>query len=64
MSMVIADGRRTISVPEAARLLGISARHGYDMAREGKLPSLRLGERVVVPVEQLEKLLAGEVNAT
>lgn len=52
--------RQTYSVEEAAKVLGISERHAYDMVREGKLPALRLGNRIVVPVHQLERLLEGQ----
>jgi excisionase family DNA binding protein len=52
--------RLTVSVPEAAQMLGISERHGYDMVREGQLPALRLGNRIVVPVQQLQKMLEGQ----
>lgn len=54
------DNRRTLTVPEVASILGISVRHCYDVIREGQLPSLRLGSRVLVPADQLEKLLAGD----
>lgn len=41
-------GRATLSVGEAADLLGISRETGYRWAREGKLPgALRLGPAVV-----------------
>jgi excisionase family DNA binding protein len=44
-----ADKRLTLSVPEAAWLLGISPAHGYELAARGVLPTLRLGHRIVVP---------------
>ena len=37
------------SVEEAARLLGISRAHAYELVARGELPHLRLGRRVVVP---------------
>ena len=52
--------RLTVSVPEAAQILGISERHAYDMVREAQLPALRLGNRIVVPVQQLHKMLEGQ----
>lgn len=51
------DTASVIGVPDAARLLGISRSTAYDAARRGDLPSLRLGRRVVVPVEPLRRLL-------
>jgi len=41
--------RLTITIPEAAELLGCSRNHAYVMAREGILPTLRLGGKLVVP---------------
>lgn len=46
-------GKATISIEEAARLLGISRPHAYELAATGELPGLlRLGKRrlrVAVP---------------
>jgi excisionase family DNA binding protein len=53
------DERLTLSVPEAARLLGISRQSGYEAATRGEIPTIKIGHRVLVPRAQLEKLLAG-----
>jgi excisionase family DNA binding protein len=45
----IAD-RTTISVDQAAALLGIGRSAAYEAARRGQLPTRRLGRRLVVPV--------------
>ena len=49
----------TISVEEAAKMLGISRNLGYTLARQGKLPGcLKLGQkRLVVSRIAIEKLL-------
>ena len=47
----------TITVPEAARILGISRGLAYQMARDGTLPVLRFGRRLVVPWAAIERLL-------
>ena len=53
------DGERLVwTVEEAARLLGISRAHAYDLVARGELPHLRLGRRVVVPKRAIEVLLA------
>jgi len=49
--------RRTVSVEKAASILGISRAAAYVYAREGKLPVIRLGSRVLVPKAALDKLL-------
>ncbi|MGD0165957.1 MAG: helix-turn-helix domain-containing protein [Gaiellaceae bacterium] len=49
----------TISVDEAAKRLGIGRVLAYRLAAAGEIPALRLGKRLVVPVVQLEALIAG-----
>jgi len=47
-----------ISVPVAARILGVSRNTGYEMARLGQLPTIRCGQRrLVVPMVALLKML-------
>lgn len=49
-----------LTIPQAATILRISRALAYDLARQGKIPVLRLGEkRLVVPKAALDKLLAG-----
>ena len=48
----------TLTVPEAARLLGISRMTAYTAVRERTIPSLRIGRRVLVPRAALYRLLA------
>jgi excisionase family DNA binding protein len=50
--------RLCFSVPEAARMLGISRGLAYELARSGQLPALRLGKRLLVPKVALERLLS------
>ena len=49
--------RLTLTVEEAAGLLGISRTLAYELVTRGELPSLRLGRRLVVPRRALEALL-------
>lgn len=47
-----------ISIPEAARLLGVSRNTGYEMARLKQLPVIKCGQRrLVVPKVALLKML-------
>lgn len=46
-----------VSVERCAFLLGISRNVAYQMVRDGRIPSIRLGKRLLVPVAELEKLL-------
>jgi len=49
--------RLTMNVPEVAEALGISRAHAYELVRLGKIPSLRLGHRIVIPRRALEAFL-------
>ena len=52
------EGKRlTVTVEEAGRILGISRGLAYQMAREGKIPTIRFGKRLVVPMWAIEHLL-------
>ncbi len=53
------DRRLTLTVPEAAVLLGISRGSAYEAARSGILPVRRIGRRLVVPRQALAAWLAG-----
>jgi excisionase family DNA binding protein len=47
----------TVTVSEAAQLLGVSRMTAYSAVREGTIPSLRIGRRVLVPRAALERLV-------
>lgn len=49
--------RRTRTVDEAAQILGISRASAYACAKSGDLPTIRMGNRLLVPETALEKLL-------
>ena len=49
--------RLTLTVEEAGALLGISRALAYEMARTGRLPTLRFGKRIVVPKKAIESML-------
>jgi len=51
----------TVTVEQAAKVLGISRASAYELARRGELPgAIRLGGRVVVSRRQLERVVNGE----
>jgi len=56
--------RLTISVEEAAKILGISRSFAYVLVARHELPSLKLGRRVVIPRRALDRLLEVEPTAT
>jgi len=56
--------RRTVTVTEAARQLGISRSFAYQAITRGDfpVPVLRIGGRVVVSRKALDRYLDGETN--
>jgi excisionase family DNA binding protein len=55
--------RAVYTIPEAAAVLGIGRNLAYAGAREGWLPTLRCGRRLVVPRLALETLLSQPIVA-
>lgn len=51
--------RLTLTVPEAAKLLGVSRNSAYEAIQRGEIPAIRIGRRVVVPRARLEEMLNG-----
>jgi excisionase family DNA binding protein len=62
-SLAALQGRLTVSVEEAARLLGLGRSATYEAARRGELPTRRLGRRLLVPVPALLEWLGAAVAA-
>ena len=52
------DEKLTMTVSEAAIALKISRGLAYSAARDGRLPCIRIGRRLLVSRHALEKLLA------
>jgi len=67
-------GKRTVTIAEAAQILGIGRNQAYEAAHAGTLPTIAFGERkgdgrptrYVVPIAALERLLSnrGELERT
>jgi excisionase family DNA binding protein len=53
------DECKTLTVPEAAKALGIGRNAGYEAARRGEIPTIRIGKRIVVPRAAFEQMLQG-----
>ncbi len=49
--------KQTLTVPEAAKALGIGRSAAYEAARTGQIPTIRIGKRILVPIAALERLL-------
>lgn len=60
----VMEERLTLTVDEAAQVLGISRALAYELVARRELPSLRLGRRIVVPRRALEILIAQATGET
>jgi excisionase family DNA binding protein len=56
--MQVAQLPATLSVPQVARILGVSRNHAYVAVRRGEIPAIRVGRRIVVPTHRLLELLS------
>ena len=52
------ESKQTLSVEEAAKVLGIGRNLCYDRVKTGEIPVIKIGRRLLVPRAALEKLLA------
>ena len=51
------DGRLTLTIEEAAKILGIGRQLAYDRVKTGEIPVIKIGRRLLVPRHALDKLL-------
>ena len=51
--------RRTYTVEEAGKILGLSRNTAYARATDGSLPTIRFGRLLLVPKAVLDRLLGG-----
>ena len=54
------SARKTVSVDEAAEMLGICRNTAYAAIQRGEIPVLKIGRRFLVPLPALERMLAGQ----
>jgi excisionase family DNA binding protein len=49
--------KQTLSIPETAKALGIGRSAAYEAARNGEIPTVKIGKRILVPTVALERML-------
>jgi excisionase family DNA binding protein len=54
------ENSETLSVPQAAETLGIGMTLAWQLVRNGELPSIRLGGRVLISRAVINRILEGE----
>lgn len=57
MNIPVKQERLTLSVPEAAALIGVSTSKMYEIVRSEGFPAIRVGKRVLVNSKRLEAWL-------
>ena len=60
----IAIEGRVKTLDEVASLLRISRGSAYEAARRKEIPTIRIGRRLLVPTDALERLLSGTASTT
>ena len=51
------ETRLTLTVEQAAKVLGIGRQLAYERVKTGEIPVIKIGRRLLVPRRALEKLL-------
>ena len=54
------EDKKVLTVEELARALGISINLAYRQVREGKIYSIKCGDRYLIPKKAFEELLSGD----
>ncbi len=54
------DERKTLTISEAAKALGIGRNQAYEAARRQEIPNIKIGSRILVPRVAFERMLRGE----
>lgn len=58
MTPLITEPPRCVRVEEAARLLNVGRSTAYDLIRSGRLRSIKIGRRRLIPRDALDALIA------
>jgi excisionase family DNA binding protein len=58
-SNILEEKRRALSPREAERALGISHATLYRLIKAGRLKTIKLGARTIIPVAAIDALLSG-----
>ncbi|HSH58717.1 MAG TPA: helix-turn-helix domain-containing protein [Acidimicrobiales bacterium] len=59
----LSTDRLTLTVEEAANILGISRAFAYQLVAKKELPAVRLGRRIVVPRKAVEAMVEQSAEA-
>ena len=62
MTVKAAGNGLLLSVKQAAEVLCISRNLAYELIRQGRIPHIRLGRRILIPRHGLEQWIAQEAG--
>ncbi len=51
--------RRTLTVPQAAEILGIGRNSAYEAVKRGEIPTIKIGRLLKVPKVAFDRMLEG-----
>ena len=54
------ETKATLTIVEAAAVLGIGKNQAYEAAHRGEIPIIKIGKRLLVPRAAFERMLNGE----
>lgn len=52
--------QRTYSVTDVARIFGVTPSHVWRLCQKGEIISIRLGGRILIPRDEVDRILSGE----
>ena len=52
----------TMTIPAAAKRLGVGRNQAYQAAARGEIPVIRIGKRWLVPTGALDRMLSGKTT--
>lgn len=62
MADTISKERITMTVDQAAEMIGLGRNAAYEAVRRGDIPSVRIGGRIFVPVATFRKMFGLDVR--
>ena len=58
----LGNNKLCYTVPKVAELLSLSRNFAYELVKQGKLPVVKFGKRLLIPRAALEKMLGKSVE--
>jgi excisionase family DNA binding protein len=59
----VSTEKQVFSVAEAGKILGLSRNTAYKAAKAGDIPTIKIGSKMLVPMESMRRILSGEAPA-